>query len=248
MKITIVSTFGPSQYKTYGRYFVDSLQKYLDNRVNVVLYTDTPLTLPKSNFDNRILNEFCPNLLEFKKRNGNKVVPTGTKGWLKDAVRFSHKSYCIINASRTIKTDLLIWLDADTEIIAPITHQYLKEHLDPNNFVSYLGRPNRYSETGWLCFDLRNKWAKKFFDRWEWYYNTDEIYNLPAQLDCHVFDAVREEMELSGKIKSQNISPPNTGAGHFDRTFIGKMTHYKGDKKENRNQNLKIAKIRARKQ
>jgi hypothetical protein len=173
-------------------------------------------------------------------------VSTETKGWLKDAVRFSHKSYCIVHASRTIETDLLIWLDADTEIIAPITHQYLSEQLDPDYFVSYLGRPNRYTETGWLCFDSRNKWAKKFFDRWEWYYNTDEIYNLPAQLDCHVFDAVREEMEASGKIKGQNISPPDLKSQHFDKKFLGKMTHYKGDKKESRDQNLKIAKIRAR--
>jgi hypothetical protein len=247
MKITIISTFSPKHYKIYGRYFVESLQKFLDNRVNVVLYTDTPLTLLKSNFSNRILNECCPNLVEFKKRNGDKIVSTETKGWLKDAVRFSHKSYCIVHASRTIETDLLIRLDADTEIIAPITHQYLSEQLDPDYFVSYLGRPNRYTETGWLCFDLRNKWSKKFFDRWEWYYNTDEIYNLPAQLDCYVFDAVREEMEISGKIKGQNISPPNLGSQHFDRKFIGKMTHYKGDKKDNRDQNLKIAKIRARK-
>jgi hypothetical protein len=246
MKITIISTFSPKHYKIYGRYFVESLQKFLDNRVNVVLYTDTLLTLPKSNFSNRILNECCPNLVEFKKRNSNKIVPNGTKGWLKDAVRFSHKSYCIVHASRTIETDLLIWLDADTEVISPITHQYLSEQLNSDCFVSYLGRPNRYTETGWLCFDLRNKWSKKFFDQWEWYYNTDEIYNLTAQLDCHVFDAVREEMETSGKIKGQNISPPDLKSQHFDRKFLGKMTHYKGDKKESRDQNLKIAKIQAR--
>lgn len=246
MKITIVSTFGPKHYKTYARYFVESLKQYLDNSIDVVLYTDTPLSFYQSNFSNKILNDCCPNLVEFKTRNQHKEVPTGTKGWLKDAVRFSHKSYCIIHASRTIKTDLLIWLDADTEIIAPITSEYIKEKLSKDNFVSYLGRPGRYSETGWLAFDLRNKHHTKFFNKWEWYYNTDEIYNLPAQLDCHVFDAVREEFENKGKITSQNISPSNLKTQHFDRAFIGKMTHYKGDKKENRDANLKIAKIRAR--
>lgn len=246
MKITIISTFGPNHYKTYARYFVQSLLSYVDNQTDVVLYSDTPLTLSRKNFSNRILNDCCPDLLKFKMRNQHKEVPIGTKGWLKDAVRFSHKSYCIIHASRTIETDLLIWLDADTEIIAPITHQYLREKLDKGNFVSYLGRPDRYSETGWLAFDLKNKWANKFFDKWEWYYNTDAIYNLPAQLDCHVFDAVREEFENKEKIKSQNISPPNLKSQHFDRAFIGKITHYKGDRKENRDANLKAAKIRAR--
>lgn len=246
MKITIVSTFGPAQYKLYGVNFVSSLQRYLDNRVDVVLYTDTPLTLSRNTFSNRILNDCCPNLVEFKKRNGHREVPTGTKGWIKDAVRFSHKSYCIIHASRTIDTDLLIWLDADTEIISPITHQYLREKLSDDSFVSYLGRNGRYSETGWLCFDLRNKHSKKFFDKWEWYYNTDEIYNLNGQLDCHVFDAVREEFEQTGKIQGQNISPPDGNASHFDKTFIGKMCHYKGDQKHDREGNLKRAIVRAR--
>jgi len=247
MKITIISTFGPKHYKTYGRYFVQGLQSYLDNSVDVVLYSDTPLTLPRSNFSNRMLNDSCPDLVEFKKRNGHKEVPATTKGWLKDAVRFSHKSYCIIHASRTIDTDLLIWLDADTEIIAPITHQYLGGKISNGKFVSYLGRPFRYTETGWLCFDMRNKNATEFFNKWEWYYNTDAIYNLPAQLDCHVFDAVREEFQAAGKIVGENISPPELTTQHFDRTFIGKMTHYKGDKKEDRDANVRIAKIRANK-
>lgn len=247
VKITIISTFSPKHYKEYGKYFINSLKQYIDNRVDVVLYTDIPMEFSKVNFSNRILNESCPKLVDFKNRNQHREIPIGTKGWIKDAVRFSHKSYCITHASKTIKTDLLIWLDADTELLSAVTHQYLREKLDTNSFVSYLGRDNRYSETGWLCFDMKNQYAADFFDKWEWYYNTDEIYKLNGQLDCHVFDAVREEFENTNKIIGHNISPKNQGAGHFNKLFVGKMCHYKGDQKLNRDENYTRAQFRAKK-
>lgn len=234
MTITITTTFSEKNYKDYAHYFMASLEKYLDPNVKVVVYTDSPLFDSSENWYNLILADECPNLKKFKKRNGSKPVPEGTKGFLFDAVRFSHKSYCIIDAARKCTTDKLIWLDADTEILAPITEEYLNSHLTEDNFVSYLGRDDRYTETGWLAFNIKNPNTKDFFDKWEWYYNTDEIYKLPAQLDCHVFDAVKDEFIIEGKIKGENISPPNTGKAHFDLRFKNYMCHYKGNRKENR--------------
>ena len=247
LKITIISTFSPKHYKEYGKYFVNSLKKYIHHEINVVLYTDIPMEFSKANFSNRILNDSCPDLVEFKNRNQHKEVPTGTKGWMKDAVRFSHKSYCIVHASQTIDTDLLIWLDADTEILSHITPQYLSKQIAEPSFVSYLGREGRYSETGWLCFDMRNQHASDFFNKWKYYYDTDEIYNLPAQLDCHVFDAVRIEFREAGKTIYQSISIDEKGASHFDKRFIGKMCHYKGDQKTDRDSNFIRANVRAKK-
>lgn len=234
MTITITTTFSEKNYKDYAHYFMASLEKYLDHNVKVDVYTDSPLFDSTDNWYNLILPDRCPNLVEFKKRNSTRYVPEGTKGFLFDAVRFSHKSYCIIDAARNCTTNKLIWLDADTEILAPITEEYLNSHLDTENFVSYLGRPDRYTETGWLSFDMTNTYAQDFFNKWEWYYNTDEIYNLPAQLDCHVFDAVKDEFIEKNLIIGQNISPPNVGKAHFDTRFKNYMCHYKGNRKESR--------------
>lgn len=247
MSVTIVTTFGPKQYDEYAKYFVDSAIKFIHTDIKVVLYTDVPMTFAKQNFENRILNDCCPNLVEFKKRNQHKTIPQKTKGWLYDAVRFSHKSYCIIDAARKCNTDYLIWLDADTEIIAPITKEYLISHIPTQHFVSFLGRDGRYSETGWLGFDIRNKWTQKYFNKWEWYYNTDEIYNLPAQLDCHVFDEVTKQFLVQGKIKAANISPSKITKQHFNQTFVGYLTHYKGNDKQDRKFNYKAALNRAKK-
>jgi len=241
MSITIVTTFSEKNYETYAKYFMASLEKYLDPNIKAVIYTDSPLFDDTENWKNLILAEQCPNLVEFKQRNGHKEVPEGTKGFIKDAVRFSHKSYCIIDAARKCTTDKLIWLDADTEILGTLSEDYLNSHLQPEAFVSYLGRPDRYTETGWICFDMTNENAKEFFDLWEWYYNTDEIYNLSGQLDCHVFDAVKDKLINENKIIGDSISPPNTGKAHFDIRFKGYMCHYKGDRKENRDMYFKKA-------
>lgn len=234
MTITITTTFSEKNYKDYAHYFMASLEKYLDDNIKVTVYTDSPLFENTDNWTNLILANESPNLVQFKSRNASRYVPEGTKGFLFDAVRFSHKSYCIIDSARKCTTDKLIWLDADTEILSKISEDYLNSHLTNGNFVSYLGRPDRYTETGWLAFDMNNIHASRFFDRWEWYYNTDEIYKLPAQLDCHVFDAVKDEFIANGLITGENISPPNIGKAHFDTRFKNHMCHYKGDRKENR--------------
>lgn len=231
MNVTIISTFSEKNYVDYGQYFVRSLHNFLDTEIRVILYTDSLHSINKENWQNVILHDACTNLVDFKKRNSHKTVPQGKKGFLKDAVKFSHKSYCITHAAKNCTTDRLIWLDADTEILSYISKDYLTQFLNKNKFVSYLGRENKYTETGWLQFNMTNSYAQDFFNRWEWYYNSDEIYNLPEQLDCHVFDAVRTEFENTGKILGQNISP-TTNKSHFDLTFKGYMRHYKGDRKD----------------
>ena len=234
VKTTIVTTFGDQHYEMYAKYFMNSLEKYLDKNVNVLVYTDTPLFEDTETWKNYILLDQSKGLKRFKKRNSSRPVSTGTKGFYTDAVRFSYKSYCIIDASRKVKSDRLIWLDADTEVIAPISEEYLRSHLDEDKFVSYLGRQEKYTETGWLSFNLDSPNSSEFFDLWEWYYNTDEIYNLPAQLDCHVFDACLEKLENENKIVGQSISPKGVTKGHFDSRFAKHMCHYKGTRKENR--------------
>ena len=234
VKTTIVTTFGDQHYEMYAKYFMNSLEKYLDENVNVLVYTDTPLFEDTETWKNYILSDQSKGLKRFKKRNSGRPVKEGTKGFYTDAVRFSYKSYCIIDASRKVKSDRLIWLDADTEVIAPISEEYLRSFLDNDKFVSYLGRAEKYTETGWLSFNLDRPNSAEFFNLWEWYYDTDEIYNLPAQLDCHVFDACLEKLKNENKIVGQNISPKGISKGHFDSAFKKYMCHYKGTRKEQR--------------
>ena len=136
MKIGIVSTFSDRGYEEYAKYFIASLEKYLDNDVEVFLYVDNTSAVTKPNIHILNLEKSVSELTDFKSRNKNKTF----KNFLWDAVRFSHKSYAIWHAAAHSDVDILIWLDADTELINNVSKQFLKNFLPEGYFTSYLGR------------------------------------------------------------------------------------------------------------
>jgi hypothetical protein len=239
MKIKIISTFSDNGYEEYGKHFVESCKKFVSRDIDICLYIDNINLQSENNITILNLEESAPNLTKFKERNKEKTF----KDWHHDAVRFSHKTYATFHSVNT-SLDYLIWLDSDTEIYDIITPEYLLNLLPKGNFVGYLGR-EKVSETGFLIFDMKHPSATDFFDRYQWYYDTDSIYSLPEFHDAYVFDIVRKEFEHSNKIKSYNISPPNLKKGHFNVVFDGYMIHYKGDDKSQRD--IKIAKALRRK-
>jgi hypothetical protein len=227
MRIGIVTTFSDAGYEEYGKYFVESCKKFVGEDIKIFFYVDNTHITPELNFVIRNLEQSIPDLTIFKNRNKDKVVGK----FIKDAVRFSHKSYCIYHAANNSDVDILIWLDSDTEIYDNIDKSYLTKFLSEGTFTSYLGRP-KYSETGFLTFDLRNPHSKEFFELFKWYYDSDEIYKLKGQLDCHVYDAVRVKLEEEHNIQNYNLSPPGVSKNHFNHVFEGYMIHYKGDKEK----------------
>lgn len=233
MKLGIVTTFSDKGFDEYGRHFVESCKKFLSPNITVYFYVDNIEIEPRSNFVIRKLEPSIPELTEFKNRNKHRVPGK----FLYDAVRFSHKSYCIYHAANNSNVDILYWLDSDTEIYDTITENYLRQFLPPGCFTSYLGRPD-YSETGFLSFDLNHTSAKEYFELFKWYYDSDEIYKLKGQLDCHVYDAARVKLEQEGKIKNHNLSPEGVNKHHFNHVFEGYMIHYKGERKEKRDEQI----------
>jgi hypothetical protein len=232
MKFGIVSTFSDNGYEEYAKHFVSSLENNLDSDVEVFLYVDNVSIKTKPNIHILNLEKSVPDITEFKLRNKDKTF----KNFLWDAVRFSHKSYAIWHAAMNSNVNILIWLDADTEIINKLSKEYLKKFLPDGYFTSYLGRES-YSETGFIAYDLRNPHSKEFFSIFKNYYDSDKIYTLEAFTDCHAFDATRKELEIAGKIKGHNLTPLQM-KHHFNQTFNGYMIHFKGDRKEKRDETI----------
>jgi hypothetical protein len=228
MKIKLISTFSDKGYHDYAKNFVESCFKHIKD-VDVVIYKDTIDIKNKENVSFLPLEDSCPNLVNFKKRNSDKNF----KDFKFDGVRFSHKVYATIHASRENNLDYLIWLDADTEIYDTVDPAYFLKFLPKGKFVGYVGRDTA-SETGFLMFDMKHPEAKNFFDRYEWYYNSDAIYNLEQYHDGFVFDVVRKEFEIDRRIFSHSVSPPGVTKQHFNAAFDGYMMHYKGEGKEKR--------------
>jgi len=227
-KLVIVTTFSDEGYEKYARTFLESCEKNLDSAVDVVAYVDT-VQVQSNRIQSRVLETSAPELTAFKQRNAYRDSPVFQQA----AIRFSHKVYAMCHAARTIDCDMLIWLDADTEMLTSITDETFLRTMAPGHFVSYLDRTPVYTETGYLAFDMRHPHAQEFFAKMQAYYDTDSVFDLDQWHDCYVFDAVRTEMQKLGKILAHNAAPP-AKKNHFNELFKGVMIHYKGDRKSMR--------------
>lgn len=250
-EITIVTTFSDKGYEDYGKIFLESCKNFLDRSVDLLVYKDNVDIPQQDNLQIRLLEPNVPDLTAFKKRNAFREE-TEVK-FQYQSVRFSHKVYAIHHAANNVETRYLVWLDSDTELYENVDYNYFINFLPKGSFVGYLGRGGEaFSECGFMIFDLNHSYAKDFFNRFKWYYDTDEIYNLTEWHDSYVFDVVRKEFEQSDKIVATNLSK-DFNKHHFNCVLDGYIMHLKGDRKHKREKMLQkalrrkgnLAKVRA---
>ena len=72
MKIKLISTFSDAGYHDYAKNFVESCFKHIKD-IDVVIYKDTIDVENKENVLFLNLEESCPNLVNFKKRNAHRT-------------------------------------------------------------------------------------------------------------------------------------------------------------------------------
>src|SRR5678816_431531 len=91
-------------------------------------------------------------------------------------VKFSHKIFAITSAPRD--TDWLIWLDADLETTAFITHRLLNSMWPPDiDVAAYMGRKWwNHTETGFVAYHLTDT-GKRFLDDLRKMYTEGHIVN-----------------------------------------------------------------------
>jgi hypothetical protein len=230
--IGIVSTFSDNGYAKYAHLLLESLNTYLDEKIKVFLYIDNVDIKAPSNISFIPLEPSIPNLVKFKERHADKKPSS----FIEDGVRFSHKSFAIWHAAKNSRVDKLFWLDADTVLKNNITEQYLDKFLPDQYFTSYLGRVGRYTETGFIGFNLKHRHSDEFFDEFIDYYNNDRIYSeLTAFTDCHVYDATRNKFIDEQKISALNLTP-GLSKSNFNHAHNGYMIHNKGENKTGRSE------------
>jgi hypothetical protein len=212
--LTIVTTWGTKYWPNPVQPGIQSTAKNWPSHAKILLYPDDmsqQTKLPRTTYYDLCKEQ--PVLKEFINRNKNN--PRLTSGTFQptqykfeyDAIRFSYKVFACIDAYQKTKPDMLWFLDADIITFEKIPMSWL-EHITPDSaFTSYLGRPKKgFSETGYYAFNTAHKYADEFFKRWEQYYAEDLFFNLAGYTDSFTFDAVRIEMEKSGKIQNEDLN------------------------------------------
>ena len=209
MKLAVVTTFPPNRRTAYAKRMIESHVKFWPD--DVLLHAYYEGTRPKfNNAKVKFINieDVNPALVKFKQRHKDDPVANGEihevaggvrrdpsagkndkgKGsYLWDAVRFSHKTFAVDHAIKTIEADYILWLDADTFTFRKITTDFVTGLLPSNKLVNYLGRGAKYPECGWVCYNKRHPKIKEFMQYWTDLYISDKIFKELEWHDSYVF-------------------------------------------------------------
>ena len=98
--------------------------------------------------------------------------------------------------------------------------------------MTYLGRGNHYSECGFLYFNLKHPYTKKYAEEMQKMYNEDLIYSIEQQHDSYVWDFVRKKFENDYEIKNNNIGDEKVGHVQSRSVLGSYYDHTKGKKRK----------------
>lgn len=258
MEYAIVTTVHQQGYQKYGKRMLQTFDEHWPKNVKIYMYYEGSI-FPKERYSERVifknLLKECPDLVNFKQRwahdpvaNGmpdQNGIPNGLRRtgeikdkwknnhtYLWDAVRFSHKAYCQIYASKQIQADIMFWIDADTITFRDVSELLFKSWFPDNYYLSYLGR-EAYSECGFMGYDLKHQYNDEFMLRWKEMYDRDYVYKLENWTDCHTFDYIRLQMEKENKILCYDLNKERVKGHPFVNSILGDyMDHLKGKRKD----------------
>lgn len=185
-----------------------------------------------------------PELKNFLERNQNRVwkPKEKLKSYKTNWKKFCFKSFAMYRASQIIKSNYLIWLDADIITTDKFQIDEMNRYIDPSKFCSYLNRDKHLknnlgmrhllsSETGFIIFNLKHSYSTEFFDRFISYYKTDKIFDLYEVTDNFLLDKILKEMEIENKIKNIKMVD-GTSENPLKHTSLGRfLFHRMGNKK-----------------
>lgn len=257
MKIKLITSYKPGTWDTFAKRGIDSMVANLPHEIDIFLYCEE--AKPKD-VDKKIqcidLNTSEPALINFKNKYKNDPVANGKltnlpngvrrsnnlkgldkdkESFLWDAVRFSNKVFCIINAIRNSNDyDYVLWLDADTYTFKPVPISLFKDLLKADTMLTYLGRGDIYPECGFVGYNLKHKEIQNFVNDWEKLYVDGSIFNLLEWHDSAVFWHLSKIYTEQKGIAVNDIGHAKGVKGHhvFVNSVLGSyIDHFKGNRK-----------------
>ena len=255
--LAVVTTFPPNRWTAYAKRMIESHIKYWPDDVVLYAYHEGNRPEKAYEFDPakvKFVNieEANPELVKFKQRHKDDPVANGetteipggvrrlpgagdkdkNKGsFLWDAVRFSHKTFCVDHAIKTINTDMILWLDADTYTFTNIPESFIRSTLPENKMTCYLGRGGMYPECGWVGYNKKHAKLNEFINTWTSLYKDNTIFDELEWHDSYLYWQVLQ------KVAPNEGYDIGVGAGHdgqhiFVNSDLGQyIDHMKGKRK-----------------
>lgn len=247
---TILTSFNETYWLEVAQDNVRKMDQFWPHSEKILLYHQ--LSKIDTSFSNRIqwidLYQACPGLLDFSDKWKDDLRANGKSGkknaFRQNAIKFCHKTFAIWHAARQQKNGWLIWLDCDAIMLKKIDNDFITKAFPDNKCVSYLGRKGKYSECGFVGYNLDRPETRKFLELWEDFYLSGEFINHAETHDSWTFDHIRKSFDnpdLFCDLNAASITDKNP----FGNSLIGThMAHAKGSDKIKTTAKLQKIKIR----
>ncbi len=257
MKIKVITSYKPGTWNEFAKRGIHSMAEQFPNEVDIFLYCEEPKPVDVDPSITCIdLNTAEPELFNFKNKYKHDPVANGKietieggvrrsvdlkgldkdkESFLWDAVRFSNKVFCVVNAIRNSKDyDYVVWLDADTFTFRPVPIDFFVNLLPIDTMLTYLGRETIYPECGFVGYNLKHKETLNFINEWEQLYVTGSVFKLLEWHDSAVFWELSKKFIQEKKIMVHDIGYQKGVTGHhvFVNSKLGMyIDHFKGNRK-----------------
>lgn len=236
-KYTILTSFNQTYWQEVAQDNVRKMDQLWPTSEKILLYHQ--LSKIDTSFSNRVqwidLYQSCPALVGFINKWKDDLRANGKSGkknaFRQNAVKFSHKTFAIWHAARQQETGWLIWLDCDAIVLKGIDNNFITKVCPDNKCISYIGRKGKYSECGFVGYNLARPETRKFLEVWENFYLSGEFINHSETHDSWTFDYIRKSLENPDLFCDLNAAS-TTDKNPFANSLIGThIAHAKGSDK-----------------
>ena len=230
-EVLCVTSFNKKLYLEYAHRFLKTYSWPFD----LLIYSEEDLIINNKNIKTLNILKCDTEFQTFINNNKNRKV----KKFLYDGVRFSYKVFGIVHAGLNFKNyKYLIWIDADIIFKKTIDLINLEKYfIKKDCMMSYLGRINYHTESGFIIFDLQHKLTEKYLIEMRRMYLSNDIYKEKEQTDSHIWDVVRIRFEKKYQIQNYDIGKEyckrkSYPIGHhilLDTPLFEYLDHLKGE-------------------
>jgi hypothetical protein len=251
---SLVTSFRGDHWNIYAKDCIESFIKHWPE--------DTKLYAYYNDWPERGLQSYDPKRVEFIDLMGASQElceffkkfksPEDTPNWRTDVKRWAYKVYTEYEffVKNPPKSDVGIWIDADTVTYNDIPKAKLEEWLPKDKDIAVLGREAvNYIEAGFVMMrmtDLNKALFADLFGVW----NSGEIYNYREWHDAFVFTRIMNLHQAHG-LQVENLSPHCADLNAFEASpLVRYMYHNKGMlkfKEQQAGQEPPNTKVKARK-
>lgn len=236
---SVVVTFPRSKWAEYGQFCVPSFDEHWPLDVEAFVYLEGPGEITHKSSE-RVhfldIEEILKPVREFEERNRFREIDDfSVNGDIKfQAAKFARKVFAQLDQLKNPKTRYVWYIDADCKTLQPITEQFLNSIVKQGQYVSYIDRPETYTETGLIVWDTEHPEHENWIKLYEECYTEDKIFSYPAWHDCYAFDHATRNLLNRNRIKMFDL-----GYGNWKKTShplvagpLGKyFDHLKGERK-----------------